>query len=101
MERITKDYQRIKIFALHLRPYIPIPQYWPRVFCVYDILAEYKLSCKSPTFRKLFRKSPPFNSALIILFDIFLYARPVYIFTQNIERREVSRSQFTGNLKLI
>ena len=46
MKSITKDYQRIQIFALHLRSYIPIPQYWPGVSFIYDIFAEYKLSPK-------------------------------------------------------
>ena len=79
MKRITKDCQRIQIFGLHLMPCIPIPQYWSGVSCIYHILAEYKLSCKSPTFRKLFRKSPAFASALIISYDIFLYGHPIYI----------------------
>ena len=52
---ITKDYESLlysmkdqckKFFALHLRSYIPILQYWPRVSCVYDIIAAFKLSCK-------------------------------------------------------
>ena len=54
MKGITKDHQSIakdyesyfysmkdqckKIFALHLRPYITILQYWLRVSCVYQTL---------------------------------------------------------------
>ena len=54
-ESITKDYESLfysmkdqykKIFALHLRPQIPIPQYWRGVSFVYDIIAAFKLSCK-------------------------------------------------------
>ena len=57
-QTITKDYeilfysmkdQRMKDhvnFALHLRLNIPIPQYWLEVFCIYDIIAAFKLSCK-------------------------------------------------------
>ena len=54
-ESITKDYESLFysmkdlckiIFALNLRPYILILQYWPRVSCVYDIIAAFKLSCK-------------------------------------------------------
>ena len=42
-EAITKDYEILfysmkdqckKKFALHLRPYIPIPQYWSGVSCM-------------------------------------------------------------------
>ena len=37
--------QWIQIFAF--RPsYISIPQYWPWISCIYDVLAVYKLSCK-------------------------------------------------------
>ena len=55
------------------------------VSCIYDILAASKLSCKSPIFRKLFRKSPTFASALIISrYDIIFYFYVQYIFTQNI-----------------
>ena len=55
MKGITKYYESLfysmkdqckKIFTLHLRPYIPILQRWPRVSCVYDIIAAFKLSCK-------------------------------------------------------
>ena len=35
-----------KKFALHIRQYIPIPQYWPGVSCVYDKIAVFKLTCK-------------------------------------------------------
>ena len=44
-ESITKDYESLfysmkdqykKNFALHLRSYIPIPQYWSGVSCIYD-----------------------------------------------------------------
>ena len=54
-ESIMKDYESLfcsmkdqckKFFALHLRPYIPISQYWPGVSCIYDIIAAFKLSCK-------------------------------------------------------
>ena len=54
---ITKDHESLfysmkdkckKIFASHLRPHIPILQYWPRVPCVYDIIAAFKLSCQIP-----------------------------------------------------
>ena len=54
-ESITKYYKSLfysmkdqckNIFALHLRSYIPILQYWPRVSCVYDKIATFKLSCK-------------------------------------------------------
>ena len=54
-ETITKDYEILfysmkyqckKNFALHLRPCIPIPQYWSGVSCIYDIIAAFKLSCK-------------------------------------------------------
>ena len=31
---------------MHPRPYIPIPQYWPWVSCIYDKLAAFKLFCK-------------------------------------------------------
>ena len=58
MKRITKALRKImnlfystkdqckKFFALRLRPYIPILQYWPRVSCVFDIIPAFKLSCK-------------------------------------------------------
>ena len=53
MKGTTKDYlfysmkdQCKNIFALHLRPYIPISQYWSAVSCIYDVLAAFKLSCK-------------------------------------------------------
>ena len=63
MKAITKDHESIrkkgyeslfysmndqckKIFALHLRPYILILQYWPWISYVYDIIAGFKLSCK-------------------------------------------------------
>ena len=54
-ESVTKDYERLfysmndqckTFFTLHLRPYIPIPQYWPGISRVYDIIAAFKLSCK-------------------------------------------------------
>ena len=69
MKGITKDclslqYERSikKNFALHLRPYIPIPQYWPGVSCIYDTLAAFKLSYDiSPI------KSPAFTSTFTIL----------------------------------
>ena len=67
-----KDQCKI-FFALHFRPYIPIPQYLPRVSCVYDII-------KSPTFRILFRKSPEFTSALIFL----RYVISFYLYMQHI-----------------
>ena len=44
-QSITKDYESLfysmkdqykKNFALHLRSYIPIPQYWSGVSCIYD-----------------------------------------------------------------
>ena len=69
MKGITKDclslqYERSvkKNFALHLGQYIPIPQYWWGVSCIYDILAAFKLSCNTSHI-----KSPAFTSALIIL----------------------------------
>ena len=51
MKGITKDHESItkdqcKIFTLHLRLYIPIPQYWSGVSCIYDIMVAFKLSCK-------------------------------------------------------
>ena len=65
-ETITKDYESLfcsmkdqckKKFALHPRPYIPIPQYWSEVSCIYDIIAEFKLSYKIfhiyDTFKKI------------------------------------------------
>ena len=58
-ERSRKNYERLrkvffystkgqckKVFTLHLRPYIPIPEYLLKLSCVYDILAAFKLSCK-------------------------------------------------------
>ena len=51
---ITKDFERLfysmkdqckKKFALHLQPYIPIPQYWPGTSSIYDIIAAFKLPC--------------------------------------------------------
>ena len=54
-ESITKDYESLFYsmkdqcktnFALHIRPYIPIPQHWPGFSCVYDIIAAFKLTCK-------------------------------------------------------
>ena len=51
-----------KIFALHLRLYIPIPQYWTGVSCIYEIMITFK----SPTLRILFRTSPAFTCTLII-----------------------------------
>ena len=74
-ESITKDYESLfysmkdqckKNFALHLRPYILIPQYWSGVSCIYDIIAEFNCLVKSSTFTILFRKSPAFTTALII-----------------------------------
>ena len=62
MKRITKDHKSITkdyeslfysmkdesktIFASPLRPWIPTPQYWSVVSCVYDIIAAFKLSNK-------------------------------------------------------
>ena len=67
-ETITKDYEILfysmkyqckKNFALHLRPCIPIPQYWSGVSCTYDIIAVFKLPCKIfhiyDTFQKISR----------------------------------------------
>ena len=67
-ETVTKDYESLflqyedqckKKSALHLRPYIPIPQYWSGVSYIYDIIATFKLSCKIfhiyDTFQKIFR----------------------------------------------
>ena len=54
-ESITKDYESLfysmkdeckTIFASPLRPWIPTPQYWSGVSCVYDIIAAFKLSSK-------------------------------------------------------
>ena len=54
-ESITKDYESLfysmrdqckKNFALCLRPYIPVPEYWSGVSSIYDIIAAFKLSCK-------------------------------------------------------
>ena len=90
-ETITKDYEILfcsmkdkckkKNFALHLRPYVPIPQYWSGVSCICDIIAEFKLSCKIfhiyDTFHK---KSPAFTYTLIISrYDNFLYVHAAYI----------------------
>ena len=55
LRKITKDYEshfnsmkdQCKIiFTLNFRPYILILQYRPRVSCVYNIIAVFKLSCK-------------------------------------------------------
>ena len=100
-QTITKDYeilfysmkdQRMKDhvnFALHLRLNIPIPQYWLEVFCIYDIIAAFKLSCKIfhiyDTSTILYRESPAFTSALIIsLYDITFYKHKQHIFSHNI-----------------
>ena len=54
-ESITKDCENLfysmkdqckKISVLHFRSYITIPQYWPLVSRVYDMIAAFKLSCK-------------------------------------------------------
>ena len=58
-----------KNVALHLRSYIPIPQYWQGVSCTYDTLATFKLPRNTSRI-----KSPVFTSALIILrYDIIFY----------------------------
>ena len=83
--------------ALHLRSYIPIPQYWPGVPRTYDILATFKLSCDTSHI-----KSPAFTSAVIILrCGIIFYMHMHLIFTQNIWRWKVLGCQFKGNPKLL
>ena len=89
-EAITKDYEILfysmkdqckKKFALHLRPYIPIPQYWSGVSCIYDIIAAFKLSCKIfhiyDTFQKISRFY--FRSYFFTLRHNFLYTHAAYI----------------------
>ena len=98
MKGITKDYENIrrkdykslfysmkdqceKIFALHLRQYISIPQYWSCISCIYDIIAAFRLSCKI-TFRILFKKSAGFTFVFIISrCDITFYMHTQHIFT--------------------
>ena len=55
-ESITKDFESLfysmkdhckNIFALHLRPYIPIHQYWLGIFCVYDLSAAFELPSRA------------------------------------------------------
>ena len=87
MKGIVKDcfslqYERLmkKHFTLHLRSYIPIPQYWPGVPCIYNILATFKLSCNTSHI-----KYPAFTYALIISrYDIIFDMHIHHIFTQNI-----------------
>ena len=45
---ISLQYQRSANIKLHIafRSCISIPQHWPGVSCIYDILAAYKLPCK-------------------------------------------------------
>ena len=58
-----------KNVALHLRSYIPIPQYWSGVSCTYDVLATIKLPRNTSHI-----KSTAFTSALIILrYGIMFY----------------------------
>ena len=89
-EGIRKDYESIfysmkdqhkKIFALHLSPYIPIPQYFPRISCVYNIIAAFKLSCKIShildTLQKISRIYLRFY--YFTLRHDFLYAHTAYI----------------------
>ena len=58
---------------------------------------------KYPTFRILFRKSSAFTSALTYHFTLqhYFYMGMQYIFSQNIYIREVLRSRFLGDLKLL
>ena len=87
-EIITKDYEsffcsmknQFKKIALHLRPYIPIPQYWSVVSCIYDIIAEFKLSCTIfhiyDTFQKFSRIY--LRSYYFTLRHNFLYVHAAY-----------------------
>ena len=62
------------------------------------------LNClvKSPMFRIVFRKSPAFTYAITIShYDIIFYMHMQYIFTKNSYRREVLRSRFIADLKLL
>ena len=87
----------LKDFALHIRSYIPVPQNCPRISCIYNILAAFKLFCN--TFHK---KSPSFTSAFITLhYDIIFNMHLRHIFTQNVLRREVFGSRVKGNQKLL
>ena len=92
-ETITKDYEILfcsmkdkckkKNFALHLRPYVPIPQYWSGVSCICDIIAEFKLSCKIfhiyDTFQQIFRiylRSYYFMLRHLLFFILTLFSIP-------------------------
>ena len=79
-ESITKNYENLfcsikgqckNSFALNLRSYIPILQYWRRVSCGLK-LRHLNFLKKSPTFRILFRKSHAFTSALKLGFHLAL-----------------------------
>ena len=106
-ERLWKSFwqyedQCKKFFVLHFRPYIPIPQYWPWVSCIYDIIRLLNCLVKSPTFRILFKKSLEFTSALTIsCYDIIFYMHTQHMFTHNIWRGKVFWCRFRGNLKLL
>ena len=89
-ESITKDYESLfysmkdqceNIFALHFKQYIPIPQYWSRVSCIYDIIAVFKLSCKIFHIYYTFQKNSRIylRSYYFTLRHNFLYAHAAYI----------------------
>ena len=105
-----------KVFAIHLRPYIPILRFWLGVFCIYEIMIAFKFSCKishiQDTVQKIYRiylRSHHFTLSIIFMCACSLYscAHAVYIhvrmqsiFIRNIKTREVLGSWFIGYLKL-
>ena len=102
-ESITKDYENLfysikdqckNFFALNLRLYIPILQYWPRVSCGIK-LRHLNFLKKFPTFRILFRKSHAFTSALKLGFHLALTrVSSSYFFLELIFKFKVNLSRY-------
>ena len=69
-----------KNFALHLRPYIPIPLYWSGVSCNYDIIVEFKLSCKIFDIYDTYQKiSLIYLRSYYFALRLFICARSIYL----------------------
>ena len=95
MKGIVKDcfslqYERLmkKNFTLHLRSYIPIPQYWPGVPCIYDILATFKLSCNTYKISSIYLRSYHFT-----LWHYFWYAYTPYIYSKYLKKESLKAIQ--------
>ena len=92
VQKITKPWQKItkvfftewkinekKKFALHLRAYIPIPLYWSGVSCNYDIIVEFKLSCKIFDIYDIYQKiSLIYLRSYYLALRLFICPRSIY-----------------------